>query len=104
MRDYIYLLASQAQFSPALERSGNEGNRQIRPAGILVPNWSLTRPTAIDVTTAHPLKLDSVPGASDAINLCLARAEDRLFETNGLKCEGLGWLCAGGSNSHRRLE
>ena len=79
MGDCIYLLASPTQFSPSLERGGNEGNSQSRPADILK-------------VTHHP-NLDSVPGASEAVNLCLAKAEDRKFETNGQKCEDLGWVC-----------
>ena len=86
MRDCICSLASPTQFIPSLERGRNEGN-------ILIPNWSPTQPAANDVTVAHHHNLDSVPGASEAVNLCLAKAEDRKFETNGQKCEDLGWLC-----------
>ena len=58
LRDCIADFCHKACLSPQIEKgSGILPKDQSRPADILVPNWSLSRPAAFDIKVINPLNL-----------------------------------------------
>ncbi|KAL5473429.1 hypothetical protein EMCRGX_G027913 [Ephydatia muelleri] len=70
------------------------GKRNTKPADALVPNWSLGKPAAFDLTvlTAKPNLSEAVPVVSDtAVSAALVTAECRKHDSNDSKCSEMGW-------------
>ena len=58
LRDCIADFCHKACLSPQIEKgSGILPKDQSRPADILVPNWSLSRPAAFEIKVINPLNL-----------------------------------------------
>ena len=58
LRDCFADFCHKACLSPQIEKgSGILPKDQSRPADILVPNWSLSRPAAFDIKVINPLNL-----------------------------------------------
>ena len=61
LRDCIADFCHKACLSPQIEKgSGILPKDQSRPADILVPNWSLSRPAAFDIKVINPLNLQFI--------------------------------------------
>ena len=66
----------------------SKDHSHTRPADILVPNWSLGKPAAFDLSVTSPLNvlLEAGLAAGQA-----ARATEQ--RKNDAKCKELGWVC-----------
>ena len=65
LRDCIADFCHKACLSPQIEKgSGILPKDQSRPADILVPNWSLSRPAAFDIKVINPLNLQFIQEAA----------------------------------------
>ena len=71
---------------------GSEKTR-TRPADVLIPNWSLGKPAALDLTVASPLNAEVLPEASVTAGSAAYAAEQRKHVANDPKCNELGWVC-----------
>ena len=84
------------RLAPLLEQGYGIGpaKDRSRPADILIPNWSLSRPAAFDIKVIHPLNNSALisdagqtSGASAAVN------EQEKHDNNALGCLERGWIC-----------
>ena len=66
--------------------------RHSRPADILVQNWIITKPSAIDLTVTSPLNLTTLTEAGVARGSAAVAAEVRKHGVNDRKCAELGWV------------
>ena len=65
LRDCIANFCNKACLSPQIEKgSGILPKDQSRPADILVPNWSLSRPAAFNIKVINPLNLQFLQEAA----------------------------------------
>ena len=71
LRDCLAHFCQIAGLAPEVEKGCNFGCKdRMRPADILVPNWSLSRPAAFDLKVINPLNSDSnleasmIPGST----------------------------------------
>ena len=66
IRDTVFELCQRACLEAQLEAGSSLGHeeRQIRPADILVPNWELGQPAAIDFSITSPLCHENIQVAS----------------------------------------
>ena len=65
LRDCIADFCHKACLSPQIQKgSGILPKDQSRPADILVPNWSLSRPAAFDIKVINPLNLQFIQEAA----------------------------------------
>ena len=60
---------------------------QSRPADILVPNWSLSCPTAFDIKVINPLNLAQTCGHAAEMG------EESKHSRNDEACAFRGWSC-----------
>ena len=62
IRDTVFELCQQECLGAQLEAGSSLGHeeRQTQPADILVPNWELGQPAAVDLSIAFPLFDDRV--------------------------------------------
>ena len=71
LRDCIADFCHKACLSPQIEKgSGILPKDQSRPADILVPNWSLSRPAAFDIKVINPLNLQFIQEAAQNLWSC----------------------------------
>ena len=95
LRDILLESCHRASLNPKMEAGcdlGHEGHR-TRPADILVPNWELGRPGALDLTITSPLNLTVFSKASVSAGSAAQAAESRKHQVNNEKCQELGWAC-----------
>ena len=71
---------------------GSEKSR-TRPADVLIPNWSLGKPVAFDLTVTSPLNAEIISEASVTAGSAAYAAEQRKHVANDPKCNELGWVC-----------
>ena len=64
-----------------------------RPADVLVPNWSLGKPAAFDLTVTSLLNPSILSEAGVTAGSAAKVAECRKHDSNGPKCSELGWKC-----------
>eukprot|EP00731_Ephydatia_muelleri_P010498 Em0005g1084a len=67
--------------------------RQTRPVDVLIPNWELGKPAAIDLCVTSPLNSNTLQVACVTPNSAAMQAEQRKHHSNDAKCEELGWVC-----------
>ena len=67
--------------------------RQTRPADVLIPNWELGKPAAIDLCVTSPLNSDALQVACVTPSSAAMQAEQRKHHSNDAKCGELGWVC-----------
>ena len=91
LRDCFANLCSKACLSPQLEKG--PGIDFSRPADVLVPNWSLSRPAAFDLKVIHPLNTDLILEASMASGNSAECGEAGKHAKNDETCSELGWTC-----------
>ena len=63
---------------------------QSRPADILVQNWNLGRPVALDISVAKSFNFIAEAGAT--VGAVLEATESRKHQANDDKCSALGWV------------
>lgn len=71
---------------------GSEKSR-TRPADVLIPNWSLGKPVALDLTVTSPLIAEIISETSVTAGSVAYAAEQRKHIANDPKCNELGWVC-----------
>ena len=64
-----------------------------RPADVLVPNWSLGKPAAFDLTVTSPLNPSILSEAGVTAGSATLVAECCKHDLNDSKCSELGWKC-----------
>jgi hypothetical protein len=92
IRNALFDMCSRALLSPQLEK-GSHATDQTRPADILIPNWSLATPAALDVRVINPLNNKFVSAASITQASTAALGEEEKHNNNDTKCKSLGWKC-----------
>ena len=65
---------------------------QSRPADILLQNWNLGRPVALDISVVSPLNHSTLAEAGATFDAVLEATESRKHQANDEKCSGLGWV------------
>ena len=71
---------------------GHEKNN-TRPADVLISNWSLGNPAAVDLTITSPLNSTILSEAGVKAGSAAQAAECRKHQANDTKCSELGWSC-----------
>eukprot|EP00731_Ephydatia_muelleri_P021875 Em0014g466a len=80
--------------APEVEKGCNFGCKdRMRPADVLVPNWSLSRPAAFDLTVINPLNSDSILEASMIPGSTAEKGERDKHLKNDGPCNERGWSC-----------
>ena len=65
---------------------------QSQPADILVTNWNLGRPVALDISVVSPLNPSTLAEAGAMVGAVLEATESRKHQANDEKCLALGWV------------
>ena len=65
----------------------------IRPADILVPNWSLSRPAAFDIKVINPLNLQFIQEVAQTCGHAAERGEEAKHSRNDEACALRRWSC-----------
>eukprot|EP00731_Ephydatia_muelleri_P005873 Em0003g121a len=65
---------------------------QSRPANILLQNWNLGRPVALDISIVSPLNPSTLAEAGATFGAVLEATESRKHQANDEKCSALGWV------------
>ena len=65
---------------------------QSRPADILLQNWNLGRPVALDISVVSPLNPSTLAEAGATFGAVLEATESRKHQANDAKCSALGWV------------
>eukprot|EP00731_Ephydatia_muelleri_P039043 Em1067g2a len=63
-----------------------------RPADILLQNWNLGRPVALDISVVSPLNPSTLAEAGATFGAVLEATESRKHQANDEKCSALGWV------------
>ena len=69
---------------------GSEKSRTW-PADVLIPNWSLGKPAALDLTVTSLFNAEILSDASKTAGWSAAYAAEQ--REHGPKCKELGWVC-----------
>eukprot|EP00731_Ephydatia_muelleri_P024447 Em0016g718a len=95
VRDTLFEFCQRACLGAQLEAGSSLGHeaRQTRPADVLIPNWELGKPAAIDLCVTSPLNSNTLQVACVTPNSAAMQAEQRKHHSNDAKCEELGWVC-----------
>ena len=85
----------RAHLSVKVEAGSNlsKDHSHTRPADILVPNWSLGKPAAFDLSVTSPLNSNILLEAGFGAGQAARATEERKHEENDAKCKELGWVC-----------
>ena len=62
-------------------------------ADVLIPNWSLGKPVALDLTVTLLINAEIISKASVTAGSAAYAAEQRKHIANDHKCNELGWVC-----------
>ena len=79
------------QLEVGYESVGDVSNS--RPADFLVPNWTLGKPAAFDLTVVSPLNSNTLIEAGATSGSAAGKDEVRKHNANDPKCRELGWVC-----------
>ena len=94
LRDCIADFCHKACLSPQIEKgSGILPKDQSRPADILEPNWSLSRPAAFDIKVINPLNLQFIQEAAQTCGHAAEMGEEAKHSRNDEACALRGWSC-----------
>ena len=95
IRDTLFEFCQRAGLGAQLEAGSSLGHeaRQTRPADVLIPNWELGKPAAIDLCVTSPLNLDTLQVACVTPSSAAMQAEQRKHHSNDAKCGELSWVC-----------
>jgi len=90
VRDALLKLCMLAGLSPQKEQGCSFGDKS-RPADILLPDWSLGKAGALDLTVVSPLTSENIHGAGDSD--VVSKAAEAKHRANDTSCASLGWSC-----------
>ena len=92
LRDTLAETCRRAHLSVKVEAGSNltKDHSHTRPADNLVPNWSMGRLAAFDLSVTSPLNSNVLLEAGLAAGQV---AEQRKHDENDAKCKELGWIC-----------
>ena len=95
LRDVFAQLCHRAHLGGPLEIGYGSGGdfSNSRPADFLVPNWTLGKPAAFDLTVVSPLNSNTLIEAGATSGSAAGKAEVRKHNANDPKCRELGWVC-----------
>ena len=94
LRDVFYDFCQRACLGPRLEMGCGAGSdSQSRPADVLVPNWDLGKPAALDLSVTSMLQSSALLEASVTAGSAAQLAENRKHNNSDKKCDELGWAC-----------
>ena len=95
LRDTLAETCRRAHLSVKVEAGSNlsKDHSHTRPADILVPNWSLGKPAAFDLSVTSPLNSNILLEAGFGAGQAARATEERKHEENDAKCKELGWVC-----------
>ena len=94
LRDCIADFCHKACLSTQIEKgNGILPKDQSRPADILVPNWSLSRPAAFDMKVINPLNLQFIQEAAQTCGHADEMGEEAKHSRNDEACALRGWPC-----------
>ena len=91
LRDVFAQFCHRARLGGQMEvgYGSGEGVSNSRPADFLVPNWTLGKPAAFDLTVVSPLNSNTLIEAGGS---AAGKAEVRKQNANNPKCRELGWV------------
>ena len=95
IRDILAETCRRAHIGVQVEVGNNLSHDHTisRPADILLPNWFLGKPTALDVCITSPLNPLTLLEAGMMAKSAVHAAEARKHQANDPKCSELGWVC-----------
>ena len=95
LRDTLAETCRRAHLSVKVKAGSNltKDHSHTRPADILVPNWSLGKPAAFDLSVTSPLNSNVLLEAGLAAGQAARATEERKHKENDTKCKELGWVC-----------
>ena len=95
LRDTLAETCRRAHLSVKVEAGSNlsKDHSHTRPADILVPNWSLGKPAAFDLSVTSPHNSNILLEAGFGAGQAARATEERKHEENDAKCKELGWVC-----------
>ena len=92
---YFVECCRRANVSTQVEVGSGFGHdkRNTRLTDVLVPNWSLGKPAAFDLTVTSPLNPSILSEAGVTAGSAALVAECHKHDLNDPKCSELGWKC-----------
>ena len=95
IRDTLFEFCQCAHLGAQLEAGSSLGHeaQQTCPADILIPNWGLGKPAAIDLCVTFPVNSETLQVAYVIPSSAAMQAEQRKHHSNDAKCGKLGWVC-----------
>ena len=95
LRDVLVEYCHLADVGCQVEMGSGWGSvkSRTRPADVLILNWSLGKPVALDLTVTSPLNAEIISEASVTAGSAAYAAEQRKHVANDPKCNELGWVC-----------
>jgi hypothetical protein len=92
VRDVLFEAAKAASLRPWKERGVDDGRH--RPGDVFLPNWSLGRPLAVDVTVSHPSQANAPNQAegeeTSASKRAAVQAAGAKVRKHGPRCAAAG--------------
>ena len=94
LRDTLVHFLHRAHASVQVEAGAGlfPDHSQSRPADILVQNWNLGRPVALDISVVSQLNPSTLAEAGATVGAVLKATESRKHQANDDKCSALGWV------------
>ncbi|KAL5484030.1 hypothetical protein EMCRGX_G020457 [Ephydatia muelleri] len=95
IRDILVETCRRAHIGVQVEVGNNltHDNNKTRPADILLSNWFLGKPAALDVSITSPLNPLTLLEAGVLAKSAAQVTEARKHQANDPKCSELGWVC-----------
>ena len=95
MRDILVETCRRAHIGVQVEVGNNltHDHNKTHPADILLSNWFLGKPAALDVSITSPLNPLTLLEARILAKSAAQVTEARKHQANDPKCSGLGWVC-----------
>eukprot|EP00731_Ephydatia_muelleri_P035190 Em0103g2a len=95
IRDILVETCRRAHIGVQVEVGNNltHDHNKTRPADILLSNWFLGKPAALDVSITSPLNPLTLLEAGVLAKSAAQVTEARKHQANDPKCSGLGWVC-----------
>ena len=95
IRDILVETCRRAHIGVQVEVGNNltHDHNKTRPADILLSNWFLGKPAALDVSITSPLNPLTLLEAGVLAKSAAQVTEARKYQANDPKCSELGWVC-----------
>ena len=92
LRDIFNDFCHYACLPPQLQ-TGGWSKQHTRPADVLVPNWVLGKPAALDLSVTSTLNTQVFQEARVIAGSAALAAQTREHRCNDERCRELGWVC-----------